>query len=417
MGLEINRVKYKDLWPKVRLKDVCNRISDGTHFTPTYVREGVPFISVKDIYGNKVHFDKCKYIDDTAHKELIKRCHPEKDDILITKSGTIGRMALVPEKPEFSLFVSVALIKNKKDVIGSKFLKYCLENFLNSINVSQDLKGGLLKNFHLEDIRETVIPLVSVNEQIAIVSKIEELFSELDKSIEQLKTTQQQLKVYRQSVLKWAFEGKLTNENVKDGELPIGWSRTTLNKITEIKRGKSKHRPRDDKKLYGGKYPFIQTGEVRAANGGTITSYSQTYSEIGLQQSKLWPKGTLCLTIAANIAETAFLGFDACFPDSIVGITSDEQQTSLKFINYFIQKLKKEIDNKASATAQKNINVEFLDSLGVPYCSFKEQQKVVQEIESRLSVTDKLEETISNSFQLAEALRQSILKKAFEGQL
>src|ERR1700741_1793041 len=157
MGLEVNRVKYKSTWELTTLKTLCDRISDGTHFTPTYVREGIPFISVKDISDDKVHFDKCKYIPVEEHNELIKRCFPEKDDILITKSGTIGRMALVPAKPEFSLFVSVALIKNKRELITSKFLKLCLENFLNSINVQQDIKGGLLKNFHLEEIRETLI--------------------------------------------------------------------------------------------------------------------------------------------------------------------------------------------------------------------------------------------------------------------
>ena len=183
MGLETNKVKYKNAWELVKLNELCTRISDGVHFKPEYVSEGIPFISVKDVYGNKVHFDNCKYISIEAHKELIKRCYPEKDDILITKSGTIGRMALVPEKPEFSLFVSVALIKNIKELVDSKFLKFCLENFLNHINISQDIKGGLLKNFHLEDIRQTLIPKLPIKEQQKILLKIEELFSELDKKV------------------------------------------------------------------------------------------------------------------------------------------------------------------------------------------------------------------------------------------
>ena len=238
MGSEINKVKYKTDWSLVRLEEICNRIGDGTHFTPNYVKEGVPFISVKDIYADTVHFNKCKYITLEAHKKLIKRCHPEKDDILITKSGTIGRMALVPDKPEFSLFVSVALIKNKKDKVQSKFLKLCLENFLNSINISQDIKGGLLKNFHLEDIRETLIPAVSIKEQDLIISKLEELFSELDKGIEYLHTARQQLKTYRQAVLKWAFEGKLTSNDIKEGELPKKWKLVTIKEIGRVKGGK-----------------------------------------------------------------------------------------------------------------------------------------------------------------------------------
>ncbi|WP_298223663.1 restriction endonuclease subunit S [Flavobacterium sp.] len=417
MGLETNKVTYKKSWTLVKLNEFCTRISDGVHFKPEYINEGIPFISVKDVYNDKVHFDNCKYISLEAHKELIKRCFPEKDDILITKSGTIGRMALVPEKPEFSLFVSVALIKNIKERIDSKFLKFCLENFLNHINIAQDIKGGLLKNFHLEDIRQTLIPQLPISEQLNIVLKLEELFSELDKGIEDLKTAQLQLKTYRQSVLKWAFEGKLTNENVKDGALPKEWKIVDLKEVCEIKRGKSKHRPRNAPELYGGNYPFIQTGDIRNANGGYIKRYSQTYSEIGLAQSKLWPKGTLCITIAANIGETAILDFDACFPDSVVGLLSKSDVLLNKYLNYFFISFKQKLEELAPATAQKNINVDILEKVNIPLAPFTEQLKIIQEIESRLSVADKMEESIAQSMQQAEALRQSILKKAFSGEL
>src|SRR5690606_15128241 len=160
-------------------------------------------------------------------------------------------------------------------------------------------------------------------EQRAIVKKLESLFSSLDAGVADLKKAKQQLKIYRQAVLKKAFEGE--------------WKRELLGDVSVVKRGKSKHRPRNDQRLFGGNYPFIQTGEIRKANGGIVKEYENTYSEFGLAQSKLWPKGTLCLTIAANIGETAFLGFDACFPDSVVGITSDSKVLNLHYLNYYIQ--------------------------------------------------------------------------------
>jgi restriction endonuclease S subunit len=261
------------------------------------------------------------------------------------------------------------------------------------------------------------LPFAPVTEQHRIVAKIEELFSSLDKGIESLKTAQEQLKVYRQAVLKWAFEGKLNNKDIAEGQLPAGWTVKALSEVSDIKRGKSKHRPRDAKELYGGQYPFIQTGDVRAANGGIIRKYTQMYSDLGLKQSKLWPKDTLCLTIAANIGETAFLGFDACFPDSVVGVMA-KSNTDIRFINFFIQSFKQQLNSKASATAQKNINVDFLEKVRIPVPStLSEQHTIVSEIESRLSVCDKIEESIDYSLQEAEALRQSILKKAFEGKL
>ncbi|WJQ01842.1 restriction endonuclease subunit S [Geobacillus stearothermophilus] len=111
------------------------------------------------------------------------------------------------------------------------------------------------------------------------------------------------------------------------------WREVTLKEIGELARGKSKHRPRYDPILYGGKYPFIQTRDIKNANR-TITKYEQTYNEVGLAQSRLWPKGTLCITIAANIAETAILGIDACFPDSVVGFIPDKDKCNVHYIYY-----------------------------------------------------------------------------------
>ena len=112
------------------------------------------------------------------------------------------------------------------------------------------------------------------------------------------------------------------------------WQKYRTIELGQMQRGKSKHRPRDDEKLYGGAYPFIQTGDIKKANL-YIKEYERTYSNYGLSQSKLWSKGTLCITIAANIAETAILGLNACFPDSVIGWISNEKITNNIFIKYY----------------------------------------------------------------------------------
>ena len=159
---------------KVRLEDVTLKITDGTHHTPKYTNEGVHFISVKDIRNGNIDFSNTKFISDQEHENLIKRCNPEYGDILITKSGTIGRLAIVPKAPKFSLFVSVALIKINKKKIDRKYLFYCLENFVSTLNIKEDIKGAVQKNFHLEDIREVSIPLIELREQIRISEYIEQ---------------------------------------------------------------------------------------------------------------------------------------------------------------------------------------------------------------------------------------------------
>ena len=113
----------------------------------------------------------------------------------------------------------------------------------------------------------------------------------------------------------------------------MSWDYVTLDKLGSISRGKSKHRPRNDKTLFGGKYPFIQTADVKAA-GLYLTEYTETYNDKGLAQSKLWPAGTLCITIAANIADTTILGIDACFPDSVMGFIPYEGVSNVKFVKY-----------------------------------------------------------------------------------
>ena len=305
------------------------------------------------------------------------------------------------------------ILKGKEQFLLDDFALH----YLNSINYREFVNGTTRLKLTKSSLVEIPFVVPSLTEQQAIVAKIEELLSELENGKQQLFTAQQQLKVYRQSLLKWAFEGKLTNKNVKEGELPKGWRIEELKNVCIIKRGKSKHRPRNEPALFGGKYPFIQTGDIREANGGYIRKYSQTYSELGLLQSKLWPKGTLCITIAANIGETAILDFDACFPDSVVGLISDEKLLLNKYTNYFFISHKSKLEKLAPATAQKNINVDILEKVRIPLPQLEEQQLIVSELESKLTVCDKIEETISQSLQQAETLKQSILKQAFEGKL
>ena len=139
--------------------------------------------------------------------------------------------------------------------------------------------------------------------------------------------------------------------------------KATLSELGEFGRGVSKHRPRNDPRLLGGKYPLIQTGDIANADL-YITSYSSTYSDLGLKQSKMWNKGTLCITIAANIAKTAILEFDACFPDSVVGFISNENTNNI-FLHYWFSFFQEILEAQAPESAQKNINLKILDELSV----------------------------------------------------
>lgn len=188
----------------------------------------------------------------------------------------------------------------------------------------------------------------------------------------------------------------------------MSWDYVTLDKLGSISRGKSKHRPRNDKTLFGGKYPFIQTADVKAA-GLYLNEYTETYSDKGLAQSKLWPAGTLCITIAANIADTTILGIDACFPDSVMGFIPYEGVSNVKFVKYAFDILQRDCKKISQGTAQDNLSWKKLSTIKFPAPDIEIQDKIV----SILSVYDALIKNNQKQIKLLEEAAQRLYKEWF----
>jgi type I restriction enzyme, S subunit len=193
-----------------------------------------------------------------------------------------------------------------------------------------------------------------------------------------------------------------------DLPVPKGWRLVKLSDLGEVNRGRSRHRPRDAAHLYGGTYPFVQTGDVKKS-GGRVTSFSQTYSEDGLAQSRLWPKDTMCITIAANIAETGVLQFPACFPDSVIGFIPDESKCNVYFIEYMFRLLRRRIQAQATGSVQDNINLQTLERLLFPIPELKEQNRIARVL---CSFDDKIELNRQTN-QTLEQIAQAIFKSWF----
>ena len=186
------------------------------------------------------------------------------------------------------------------------------------------------------------------------------------------------------------------------------WEYKTLDQLGTVSRGKSKHRPRNDPKLFGGKYPFIQTADVKNADY-YITKYSDTYNESGLAQSKLWDKGTLCITIAANIADTGVLAFPACFPDSIMGFVPFEGVANTRFIKYCFDRLQRDCKQISQGTAQDNLSWEKLSTIKFCIPEYKEQCCIAD----ILSAYDDLIENNQKQIKLLEEAAQRLYKEWF----
>lgn len=198
--------------------------------------------------------------------------------------------------------------------------------------------------------------------------------------------------------------------------LPEGWRWVSLSDCGEVARGKSKHRPRNDPKLFGTQYPFIQTGEV-ARSSGRICRASKHYSEFGLAQSRLFPVGTVCITIAANIADSAVLEIPSCFPDSVVGVVPYAEQSLGPFIELYVRSIRANLRAFAPATAQKNINLAILNQVAVPLPPADELRLIVQTTERALSSVTKTSNRQTRASNRLRSLNASILSMAFRGEL
>lgn len=202
-------------------------------------------------------------------------------------------------------------------------------------------------------------------------------------------------------------------------ELPEGWVWCRMQEVGLFERGKSKHRPRNDFRLFhDGEFPLVQTGDVSGAkkNGGIINTHKSAYNDFGLAQSRMWDKGTLCITIAANIAETGFLGFDACFPDSVVGFTTMDGPSVSNYVEYFITVMKSDLEKYAPSTAQKNINLGILYELKFPLPPVEEQKAIVEKVNTLMALCEQLEQEIQSSKTTQEDWMKSSLREVFEGE-
>lgn len=344
-----------------------------------------------------------------------------------------------------------AVIPKDKTQLSAEYLYRYLDLNRERELVSR-MKGMANVTLPIKEIALIEIPIPSLDDQKRFVENYKILEEKSNTLSTELTHQLDLVKQLRQAFLREAMQGKLVPQDkrdepasmliqkikaekeklVKEGklkkqkelppikpeeipfEIPEYWVWCRLGEVGNLKRGKSKHRPRNDESLFiDGTYPFIQTGDVAKAkyNGDLITTINDYYNEIGLKQSEMQRKGTLCITIAANIAECGFLGFEACVPDSIVCFLAISKTTE-KYVYYFLKTAKEELERFAPATAQKNINLGILNDLAIPLPPLSEQHRIVTKLEQLMRYCDELEQSIKESQAQNEQLLQQVLREA-----
>ena len=285
----------------------------------------------------------------------------------------------------------------------SKVLPHYLAHFLRSAAflafATNVVAGAKMPRMVMSEFWSYPVPLPPLEEQRRIAAILDQA---------------ETLRTQRRTAL--ALQGSLTQSFFLDmfGDPvanPKGWPTPKFGKVGKLDRGISKHRPRNAPELLGGKHPLVQTGEVANCDG-YIRSYTSTYSDLGLRQSKMWPAGTLCITIAANIAKTGILTFDACFPDSVVGFQADDPAT-VEYVRVWLSFLQKALEDSAPESAQKNINLAILRGLSIPLPPLPLQQTFA----TRIASIEALKATHRRALAALDALFASLQQRAFAGQL
>ena len=300
------------IYPAIKLSKLLLTLENGSRPPGGVgqVRNGIPSLGAEHISTDgKFSLANIKFIPEDFFNRM-SRGIIKKHDVLVVKDGaTTGKTAFVDDNFPFekaAVNEHVFILRPDQELLLSEFLFFFLYSAWGQAQIEREFHGGAIGGINQTFADHLEIPLPPLPEQrriVAILRKADMLRQWRNGSNVKAKELQK--------ALFYEMFGDV-NQNTK------GWPVKKLDDVGVLDRGRSRHRPRDAAFLYGGKYPFIQTGDV-ANSDGWITEYQQTYSDAGLAQSRLWKKGTLCITIAANIAKTAILSFDACFPDSLVG--------------------------------------------------------------------------------------------------
>lgn len=421
---------YPKHWKVVKLGELISSLESGKRPKGGVqdIKSGIPSVGGEHLnsFGG-FDFSKIKYVPEDFANYMTKG-NIQINDIIIVKDGaTTAKTSLVRKDFPFKKAVinEHVFICRLINHVDSKFIFYKLWSESGRKEILTDFRGAAQGGISSNFVNKVNIPFPPLPEQHRIVEKIEELFSELDNGITNLMAAKKQLKIYRQSVLKWAFEGRLTNEDVKDGELPEGWKWVKVNEVIDKAKNSLKAGPFGSslKKEFYVENGFKIYGQEQVINGDPFFG-NYFISEIKYKKliSNSIKPGDVLISLVGTVGKVLILP-DNCLPGIInprlIKVSLNQKIYLPKYFKYYFDSelVKSFYGKKARGTTMDVLNLGIIKTIPFPLCPIAEQSEIISEIESRFSLADQMERSINESLQKAEALRQSILKSAFEGKL
>lgn len=370
--------------PKIPNGWIKTNLFDGDYFD--IVKSGIEKFSGEKKYLSTSSIDRDKIVNIEAMVSFDNRHSranmlPVDSSVWFAKMKNTIKVTVADQDMENSAILSTGFfgVIPKKDKVLSSYLKQIfLSDYFNNLK-DNNSTGSTMQGINNNGIQKIDILLPSLVEQ----KKITAILSAVDKKIEKNDEIVLQTEKLKKGLMQDLFTKGIGHKKFKKtevGPIPEEWEISKLSEIAKVERGKFSHRPRNAPEFYGGSIPFIQTGDVVNSNG-KISSYTQTLNEKGLSVSRLFKKGTIVITIAANIGDTGILQFDSCFPDSLIGITPSEKINPI-FLEYYLRTKKEYLNSISTQSAQKNINLEKLNPLLIKVPPKNEQKKIAEILSS-----------------------------------
>ena len=331
----------------------------------------MPWITSKWL-NSRLYLDSGeKFISNEAIRQSATTVVPRNNMIFSTRVG-VGKVSV--NRIDLAINQDLAGILIDSECCDIRFLAYQLRSDRIQKMVASHKRGATIQGITRDNLKELEIYLPPLPDQRKIATVLEVV----QRAIEQQERLIHLTKELKKVLLHQLFTQGLYGEPQKEteiGPVPESWGLVQLNEIAKIERGKFTHRPRNDPRFYGGSTPFVQTGDVISCDG-VISQFSQTLNDYGLQISKIFPAGTILITIAANIGFSGILKFDSACPDSLVGITPNEL-INVEFLQYYLITQQALMDRLAPRGTQKNINIQFLKPWPILLPPKDEQKDIV----------------------------------------
>ncbi|WP_232798985.1 restriction endonuclease subunit S [Proteus sp. PR00174] len=411
-------------WERISLRFLVSSIRNGSTATQIeHSEESVAISRIETISSGEINMSKVGFVDSKTISNTYKLM---RGDLLLSHINSlpmVGNVALKRNDDVLYHGMNLLRIISEKKIINSSYLYWIIKSSYCRQIIESVAKPAINQaSVSIESLKAIQLIIPKLKEQAKIVSFLDHETTKIDSLIEKQQQLIELLKEKRQAVISHAVtKGLNPDVPMKDsrvewlGEVPEHWSIKSYRYACLIYRGKFGHRPRNDPSLYDGDYPFIQTGDV-ARSSKFIETYSQTLNEKGKAVSQLFPSGTLMMAIAANIGDTAILGFEAYAPDSVVGF-KPYQNIHLEFLRYSFMAALPALEQTSTQSTQANLNIDRIGAVKAVFPPLEEQLDIIDYLDNMLCSYDSIEENANQAILFLQERRTALISAAVTGKI